>query len=71
MTDMNKIPYQIGRRVGYQGPRCPMGNKAGNIKYATGKQLRTICSIGAWNVRKMKESGKLHTICDEMDRNKL
>ena len=24
-----------------------------------------------WTVRKMKESGKLHTICDEMDRIKL
>jgi len=71
MTDMNKIPYHIGRRVGYQGPRCPVGNQAGNVKYATGKQLRTRFSIGAWNVRKMKESGKLHTICDEMDRIKL
>lgn len=71
MTDMNKIPYHIGRRVGYQGPRCPVGNQAGNVKYATGKQLRTRFSIGAWNVRKMKKSGKLHTICDEMDRIKL
>ena len=48
-----------------------MGNQTGNVKYATGKQLRTRFSIGAWNVRKLKESGKLHTICDEMDRNKL
>ena len=68
---MNKIPYHIVRRVGYQGPRCPLGNQAGNIKCATRKQLRTRFSIGAWNVRKMKESGKLHTIYDEMDRNKL
>jgi len=68
MTDMNKIPYHIGRHMGYQGLRCPVGNQAGNFKYATGKQLRTRFSIGAWNVRKMKESGKLRTICDEMDR---
>ena len=68
---MNKFPYHIGRRVGYQGPRCPVGNQAGNVKYATGKQLRTRFSIGAWNVRKMKESGKLHTVCDKIDRIKL
>ena len=48
-----------------------MGNQVGNVKYATAKQLRTRFSIGAWNVRKAKEIGKLHTICDEMDRNKL
>ena len=57
--------------MGYQGPHCPVGNQAGNVKYATGKHLRTRFSIGAWNVRKMKESGKLHTTCDEMDRIKL
>ena len=68
---MNKIPRHISRHVGYQEPPCPVGNQAGNSKYATGKQLRTIFSICAWNVRKMKESGRLHTICDEMDRNKL
>ena len=68
---MNKISYHISRRVGYQGPRCPVGTRAGNVKYATGKQLRTRFNIGAWNVRKMKENGKLHTPCDGMDRNKL
>ena len=71
MTDINKMPYHISRHVGYQGSRCPVGNPAGNVKYTTGKQLRTRYSIGAWNVRKMKETRKLHTIFDEMDRIRL
>ena len=71
VRDINEIPYPIGRGVGYQGPLYPVGNQAGNAKCATGKQLRTRFGIGAWNVRKTKENGKLHTICDEMGRNKL
>ena len=41
MMDMKTSPYHIGRRMAYQGPRCPVGNQVGNDKYATGKQLRT------------------------------
>ena len=71
MMDMNNIPYHINRHVGYQGQRCPVRNQAGNFKYATGKQLRIRFAIGAWNVRKMKESGKLHATCGEMEKIKL
>ena len=55
----------------HQGPRCPVGNQAGNEKYVTGKPLRSKFRIGTWNVRKLKELGKLNTICREMDRNNI
>ena len=66
--------YHIARRVGYQGTRCPVGNRAGTDKYTTGKHtmnLRSRFRIGTWNVRKLKELGKLSTICSEMDRNNI
>ena len=55
----------------HQGPHCPVGNQAGNEKYVTGQQLRRKFRIGTWNVRKLKELGKLNTICREMDRNNI
>ncbi|XP_063593072.1 uncharacterized protein LOC134770132 [Penaeus indicus] len=70
----NQNSYHIARCMGHQGARCPVGNQAGGDKYATGKRtvnLRSNFRIGIWNVRKLKELGKLNTICNEMDRNKL
>ena len=66
--------YHVASRVGYQGARCPVGNQAGNDKYTTGKytmNLRSRFRIGTWNVRKLKELGKLDTICNEMDRHNI
>ena len=71
MIKRSDISCHIGRRVDHQGPRCPVGNQAGNEKYVTGKQLRSKFRIGTWNVRKLKELGKLNTICREMDRNNI
>ena len=54
-----------------QGPRCQVGDQACNDKYATGKQLRNRFGLGTWNVKRMKELGKLNTVCNEMDRNNI
>ena len=69
----SKNPYHIARRVGDQGAPCSVGDQAGHGNYATGKnlnhiQLRNILKVGTWNVRKLKELGKLNNICNEMDR---
>ena len=69
MMKRNDISCHIGRHVDHQGPRCPVGNLAGNEKYVTGKQLGSEFRIGTWNVRKLKALGKLITIYHEMDRN--
>ena len=76
IEDKNDSSYHIARRVGYQGARCSVGNQADNVKHASGRQrkqrkhvqLRNTLKIGTWNVRKIKEMGKLHTVCNEMDR---
>jgi len=65
--------YHIARRVGHQGARCTVGNQAVNEKLAPGRrrknlQLRNTLKIGTWNVRKMKERGKLNTVCAEIQR---
>ena len=68
-------PHHIARRAGDQGVPHPVSSQAGDGKCATGRNrhlnLRKECKIGTWNVRKMKEAGKLNTICDEMDRNNI
>ena len=70
-------PYHIARCVGQQGVCCSAGDQADNEKYATGREeggerrsihLRKTLKIGTWNVRKLKERGKLNTVCNEMDR---
>ncbi len=74
MNKITKIPYHIARRVGDQGAPCPVSDQAGHGNYATGKnhiQLRNLLKLGTWNVRKLKEIGKLHAICNEMDRYNL
>ena len=40
------IPYRIGRRAGYQGPRPPAGGQAGVEKYATGHHYSEVASSG-------------------------
>lgn len=50
-----------------------MGNQTANEKHATGKHalnFRTEVRIGTWDIRKLKELGKLH-ICNKMDRNEV
>ena len=58
-----------------QGARCSVGDQADNEKYATGRRknirLRKNLKIGTSNVRKMRERGKLNTVCNEMDRYNL
>ena len=66
----NSSTYRLVRR-------CSVNHQADNGKYATGEQtlkqldLRSNQKIGTWNVRKLKEVGKLQTICREMDRNSI
>eukprot|EP00795_Rhopilema_esculentum_P016161 gene16161-7525_t len=74
VVQQNKTSYRVVRRAGHQGTRYPAGDQAGHDKYATGKQshnMRNQLCIGTWNVRKMKELGKLDTICREMSRSKI
>ncbi|XP_065063517.1 craniofacial development protein 2-like [Rhopilema esculentum] len=74
VVQQNKTSYRIVRRAGHQGTRYPVGDQAGHDKYATGKQshnMRNQLRIGTWNVRKMKELGKLETICRELSRSKI
>ena len=71
MTRDSISSCHIGRRVDKQGPRCQVGDQACNDKYATGKQLRNRFRLGTWNVQRMKELGKLNTVCNEMDRNNI
>ena len=70
-----KTTYHIARRVGYQGARHSVSNQADDDKCTTGRRtnvnLRKSVKIGTWNVRKMKEPGKLNVICNEMDRYNL
>jgi len=70
-------PYHIARCVGQQGVCCSADDQADNEKYATGREeggerrsirLRKTLKIGTWNVRKMKERGKLNAVYNEMDR---
>jgi len=82
MSRKTNFSYRIARRAGYQGARCPVIDQAGNEKWATGNtpihiharhvvNLRSYLRIGTWNVRKMKQAGKLGTICKELDRNSI
>ena len=71
MIKRNNISCHISRRVDHQGPRYSVGYQADNDKHVTGKQLRSKFRIGTWNVRKLKELGKLNIICHEMDRNNI
>ena len=48
-----------------------MGDQACNDKFATGKQLRRKFRMDILNVQRMKELGKLNTVCSEMDRNNI
>ena len=57
-----------------------MIDQAGTEKLATGNKyisvkrvvnLRSGLRIGTWNVRKMKQPGKLGTVCRELDRNTI
>ena len=67
----NGNSYHIVRSVGQQEAHCSVGDQTDNEKYATGRkhlQLRNKESIGTWNVRKLKELGKLNSICNEMSR---
>ena len=71
MNTFSKVPYHIARRVGQQGTRCSVGDQVCNEKYDTGRkhiQLRNEITIGTWNVRKLKEKGKLSCVCNEMSR---
>ena len=71
MNTFNKVPYHIARRVGQQGARCSVGDQACNEKCTTGRkhiQLRNEITIGTWNLRKLKEKGKLSCVCIEMSR---
>ena len=69
--------YCLVRRAGKQGTRWSVAHQANNGKYATGDEtlkqldLRSNLKIGTWNVRTLKEGGKLQTICREMDRNNI
>ena len=74
--------YRLVRRAGKQGTGCPVIHQSGNDKCATGGPqntpqktqqltLRTNLKIGTWNVRKLKELGKLRTICNVMERNNI
>lgn len=70
-----KSSCHIARRVDYQGARPSVVDQAEVGKRDTGKhplrnniQLRNKFKIGTWNVRKMKEYGKLNTVCNEMKR---
>ena len=74
----DQISYRLIRHAGKQGMRCSVMHQADNEKCATGGpqktqqlNLRTNLKIGTWNVRKLKELGKLHTICYEMERNNI
>ncbi|XP_042885955.1 craniofacial development protein 2-like [Penaeus japonicus] len=71
-SEPNENSYHIARRVGHQGARCSVGDQADNDKHATGTtrkhlQLRNKIIIGTWNVRKLKEKGKLNTVCNEIN----
>ena len=73
----NSSTYRLVRRAGKQGTRCSVNHQADNDKYATGDEavkqlnLRSNQKIGTWNVRKLKEVGKLQTICREMGRKSI
>ena len=73
----NSSTYRLVRRAGKQGTRCSVIHQADSGKYATGAEtlkqldLRSNQKIGTWNVRKLKEVGKLQSICREMDRNNI
>ena len=71
MLKRNDISSNIGCRVDHKGPCCSVGNQADNDKYVTRKQLRSKFKVGSWKVRKLKELGKLITICHEMHRNTI
>ena len=74
-SQYNSSTYRLIRRAGKQGTRSSVNHQADNDKYATGDEavmqlnLRSNQKIGTWNVRKLKEVGKLQTISREMDRN--
>jgi len=62
--------------VGQQGACCSVGDQADNDKHVTGRtrkylQLRNKFNIGTWNVRKLKELGKLNSICKEINYYKI
>ena len=71
MTRKRISSCHIGRRVDKQGPRCQVGDHACNDNCATGKQLSRKFRMGTRNVQRMKELGKLNTVCSEMDRNNV
>ena len=75
-SNINRSSYHIARRVGQQGARCSVGDQADNDKQVTGRtrkylQLRNNFNIGTWNVRKLKELGKLNIICNVMSNYKM
>ena len=65
--------YHLVHRAGKTGTRCSVNPNADNGKYATGDEtikqlnLRSNQKIGTWNVKKLKEVGKLQTLRREMD----
>ena len=71
----NSSTYRLVRRAGKQGMRCSVNHQADNGKHSTDDQIlkqlsaRSNQKIGTWDVRKIKEVGKLQKICWEMDRN--
>jgi len=69
MTRKSSSSCHNGCRVGKQGVHCQVGDQACNDKCATGKQLGRKFRMGTWNIQRMKELGKLETVCSEMDRN--
>ena len=76
MKTGNKILYHIARRVGQQGSHCSTGNQPGNEKHVTGRKHINLWNkiiigkiiIETWNVRKLKEKGKVSFVCNEMIR---
>ena len=80
MSRKTNFSYRIARRTGDQGAHFPVTNQAGSETLATGNthiSVRHVVNfmsdrkIGTWNVRKLKQAGRLGIICRELDRNNI
>src|SRR6218665_4052132 len=62
---------RLGRRPEKQGPRSQPSNRGWAEKSATERKIkiaRTMLSVGTWNVRTLREAGKLQLLQEEMKR---
>src|SRR6218665_3025439 len=62
---------RLGRRPEKQGPRSQPSNRGWAEKSATERKIkiaRTMLSVGTWNVRTLREAGKMQLLQEEMKR---